>query len=335
MKKVTCTVFLLLALCLFAFVGCASPDSSSPSSTPDVKPTQKPVELTDAAELLEGAVSKLSQQNGVDMGAELKMSFVGGGITMEIPVVGEIKIIGNEGSGIEMLTTATLEMLGQKMQTTTYEKDGKVYTDNGTGLKLITDAEREADGDSAVLLEEYLTKLKDLMKNAVAKQENGVSTIEVTIPGNTMKELLEESNMGLGGDLTGGLLPSENGTVDLEDTVITMTIDAEGYLTGISGNLSVTTTSTQEGTSMTGSLTCSIKLTLRNPGQPVTITPPTDLDEYMTEEEYQQLMLAVMGLFDEEGNPAANYEAQLSALKNEYGSDAVEAILAMLAQPEQ
>lgn len=333
MKNNFYVMLILLALSLSLLVGCGDPVKGGDASpSPETSASQAPADGTPAPtqtlkDRLEAAITELSGRKAASISGDMTFKIGMTGLSMEGNAKMSVLFAERDGEK-ESLNTIEVTMLGQTSKQTTYEKGGKVYSDNGAGLKTVADADPETDSEIDSFLDsETQSELLALLETATVTEENGNTVI-------TIAPSEDKLNSILGGDILGGFMegldPQEGASVELKNGKITLTLSKENQLLAFCVEISITSSVEEEGTSMDSTVEITLDLDIASSSTTVTIDAPTDLDSYLTEDELNALSTAVFELFDENGDPVTDYDSQIAALETQYGKDAVEAVLALV-----
>lgn len=257
MKK---KIALLLAFCLtflsaIAFSGCSRPQGS-------------PYQVYAAA------AQKTSANGSIDANLDMTAKIEMAGMSMEMGVSGNTKATTADGKPQAMLADMQLSVLGQKVDMDMYYADGILYT-SSAGQKAKT----------SVSAEEVLEQLgsykpiefeESALKESSLKVENGNQIISVVLDGKALNDILAKQIGGMLSDsgASEGIDPS---SMSFSDVTMTAEVNKDGYLTKTDMKFDMTAKIADAG-DMT--YTMELVLTMNNPGQAVTITPPADLDSY-------------------------------------------------------
>ena len=278
MKK-SIMVLLVAAALLIAFVGCTPAASTEPTVTPTEiitqeptpTPTPTPAPLPDAKSLMNAANEKMAGITGIDLSFEAVTNIKAGdseivtktGIHMLMPDI--------TASVPEASVESTASFFGNETKVSYYfSPDGKIYCDDGE-TKYVTEG---TIGDSGVIpdidISSDMVEFSDSIfaKATVSELDGGyridiaLSAEDISALADEMKEFFEQ--MGIG----------ESG---FEEFSMALIIDGNGYLTKASAIAKIT--AEQDGSQYTADV--AFEIVINNPGQPVTVTPPADLDEYV------------------------------------------------------
>lgn len=254
--------------------GASTPSSSSSSSAP-VKKVTPPVstKTVSAAQqqyysTYQNAMKKTNSLTSMDYKSSTEMNFSGSSAVsfksdanMKVAKNGsDIKVIGEEnvqGTGIDSIDMSF------------YYADGTFYlSTNGEKVKEkmnISDFE-SATETSVPSSSSGLTE--DDFAYSESTSSNGETTITLNLTPESMKRMAGSSLSDIGSD------------INFSELSYRCVINKDGYIVSEDIECNATVTETENGKSSTENMYLSVKLTINNPGQPVTITPPSDLSSY-------------------------------------------------------
>lgn len=219
MRKIICC---LLTLCLLLLTT-ASLVSCEAFDTPQTMVTR--------------ATAKTAMQDSYEGTVFMDLSFELFGQDMQINISSDLKATGlhSENSTVEMKTT--VDALGKRVQTTSYQKDGWSYvvTPNAS-YKTKIDEDSGANATAASILKEIP---KDLFEGTeIVKAEDGTRSVTVTLPSEVFAQLYDElvdEMMGtLGADIEFTVsdavvsISVKDGLISLYDIRFTMTVQSLG-----------------------------------------------------------------------------------------------------------
>jgi len=254
---------LFLVTCLFAACNKGSGEPAGTEGNPD-----------ELFALIEAANNKVAESGNQHWRMSMDIVISADGMTMEMPTRMEMMIVGgNETdlSKLEFRSTNEMSMMGQTQKSDVYAKDGWVYytSDEGNYKIPIEDADLGLDLDAGTSAAGQFQK--ELYEGATYTVKNGVKTITLKITSEQFMEVF--------GAMTGG--SSNVGGVDLSslevsDMDITLTINADGYLTEM--YMFMDAEMTVEGTD--ASFSYEIKYEFIKFGADVVVEPPVGYENY-------------------------------------------------------
>lgn len=228
----------------------------------------------DPKEALMKASQKSSTLNEMDGTLAMDITMTMAGQELKMPITGDIKYVKAEDK-LEMLTNMNMELMGQKLDMAVYYKDGYMYTSAmDQKVKIATDIETATKQAMSVAPVE-----SDMLKEVTTEKVDGGTKYIVTIDETKMNDYLTQvlgSTMGSAGMGVGTMNLS-----NMKDYY--MVVNSEGYVT--EQNISCDMTMNVNGGEAVGEVevqaTMALNLKVNNPGKPVTITAPADLDAYV------------------------------------------------------
>lgn len=254
-----------------------APSSNSSTGGNTVQNVTPPVSTktpTDIQKQYYAAYQKASQKTNAlasfDYSTSLKLDMEETGqSSYSLQETGNIKMATN-GSNIKMLENETMQEIGGNSETMSlYYADGTLYLSvNGQKEKLKLDPS-ELQSETGVSL---TGSSSDLSENDFAYSEstssNGDTVITLDLTPESTKEIVNSSLAGLGNDM------------NFSKIAFRFVINKDGYVVRQEMECNATLTETENGKTETANIYLSLTITLNNPGQPVTITPPSDLSSY-------------------------------------------------------
>ncbi len=212
------------------------------------------------------AVKKQSELQEMHTISDIDMNVSAMGISMPVAVRLDAMVKSNGQPDMEMQMDMSMEMMGMTLDMGSYYADGWMYMD-ALGAK----------GKAAVSLEDAVSQQMQLDLNgldASALQdltmedgEDGAKVLHFTVDGQLLNDSIQQITGEIGQDTAAATL----GLCD-----ITLTVGKDGYFRQMDCSLPITVES--DGSSTDMDLTMSTQFV--DPGQPVEITPPADLDSY-------------------------------------------------------
>ena len=328
-------VCLMAAALLLTVTACdgrtTQPESSAPESSAPEVPS-----IPTAAELYDAATDKLETEKNVALTIEAELVTSMAGVTATIPVEAKIKIAEKDGVPF-MHMQMTLSMLGQQVSMEMWQ-DAEYQYMSSEGEKLKQpipedDSDSGLSADDLTALEESLQQ--GMKEGATVTEEKDGYTITAILPGDALSPLFEIL-MGVTGDSS--LENQDNVTYSGVD--FSMTIDKESVVRSISLASGITMLIEQadindpENTVETEvSYTYSLSFTVDELGDSVTVTMPEDIGSFeeIPDVVDDAVITEVMGtLFDEYGQPVANFDELYEQLAAKYGYDQVDQALSLL-----
>lgn len=279
------------------------------------------------------AYDKTNALSDQDCQLKLNMDLALDGMTLSVPMT-TVMQVKRDGDAIkELAMEITMTLMGTEQNYKSYYADGYMYYQvSGNKYKQAMSPEeltgQEINTDSLLLTEE-------MMASAAERTENGATIVDVTVPGDQVKDQLMTF---FGGDLNELLGVSADSVRDMKfsDVTASFTIGQNGYFTATSMAFQLTMSVAMDATTDTYSdVSCDVDIALeyRNPGEAVTIVPFEDLDSYVeasasgsgesefSEEEIAAIS-ALLDLYDSESPiKLENYDEGFQALVEQYGAE--------------
>ena len=241
-----------------------------------------------AYELIHSAIAKMETLDSFEADVVMKMDtrikMQGATTTVEVPMTMNVKASGLKGetpltSGSVAVTTMGVETKGNVYSDS---KDVYVATEvmgQSVKLKMSADSAEAGDYDLTGTTDSFLVDIpEDALQNvAIVESENGTKTVEVALDpavfAANYPELIEQvnNNNGVG----------EVANVSFSDVKVKVVVSSDGYIAGyyLTFNMAMDVTTAGITTATTTAVTASVEY--KNPGTPVTVDVPTDLDSYV------------------------------------------------------
>lgn len=215
------------------------------------------------------AVQKGAELEDMEASIVMDMKMSMGDQEMTMKMDSEVKTAKNDAGEQQFYMTAKTDMLDQSVDMTYFYTDGYFYMDAmGSKIKAQMDFEQMVENVGSAGID-YINA--DMMDSFNAKEENGEIIIDYTMSADSANQYIKDmmEQMGTAEALAGG---------DFEVKAVsgTANINSDGYISKQLVNMELSITA--EGQSM--DMTISANSEVKNPGQPVTIEMPTDLDSY-------------------------------------------------------
>lgn len=218
----------------------------------------------DPKEVYDAAVAKNASLESVDMDSQMKITLSQGEETMELEAFTNSKLDQSDKENIRLLTTSSLTMDGESLDSTAFYEDGYYYIETaGQKIKYPMNVEEIM---STVEQTVGTTELpSDSMESIELKKDGDSQILTFTAAPEKMNDYLNEV-MGSLGDL------NALGDVDMKIDSASgeYTIGKDGYYTDMKMNIAMTMESGGSSLSMNIDMTG----TVNNPGQAVEITLP-------------------------------------------------------------
>lgn len=313
---------LLAILMLVGFAGCNAKNPGDTSS--DGKEETDPLEAL--VSMMDGAGEMKSGK--MDMNLSVKVNM--GDSVIAMGMKGKL-----ETANEKMAASMEVEAMGTKEHMEMYMADGYQYTKTGSG-ELESKYKEKLEENPFESMQNQMPKL-DMKKVAsdVKMEKDGDNTaFTFVIKGDDIKGILQEL---MGNDLFGEMLPFMGGEdmdtdgMKLGDINVSLTMNAQKQL--VYFLIKMTMDMTEEEQAMEIGIELSADISDWNADFEVTL--PEDLDSYEEMDDSglpggsTETILTL--LFDEEGNPVADYDEIYAELVELYGQEAVDEALALMS----
>lgn len=187
------------------------------------------------------------------------------------------------GSDAKYLVHSSSQILGQTIDTDSYYDNNYLYLSMaGQKIKEKMDLSTFKKSENQSILSSNLDE-KDF-DTATITQADGSSTIDVTLSDEDAQKIFDSAASSILSKLQDG----DSLKFQYSNVTFEITVNPDGYVKTINANCTITM-SGAIGTTSTGSSSASdstmkmdmkISSSFNNPGQDVTVTPPSDLSEY-------------------------------------------------------
>lgn len=229
-----------------------------------------------AYEMFTAAKEKANEQQDMDMSMEMNIKVTQNAVTAEIPAKISAKIKDASTNPVmQMDMQMTIPMLGD-INVALYYADGVAYMDSMGAKTKKSISKEDFANDEAMSSMTDMSQINDLFnideKDFVVKEtkkEDGKTVLTLKLPSSYINKLISES---MTKEYT-------QGDYEFSDMDCEITLNEEGYMTTFVMDTSAT--GTAEGTAI--SMELSYTVTVNNPGKPVEIQAPADLDSYQEE----------------------------------------------------
>lgn len=231
-----------------------------------------------AQDLITKAAEKTATLQDIDLTLDIQIEVSVQGVNVSIPANLSLKLKDAATGNPQLYASVNASAVGQTIDCELYWDGDWAYIEyNGEGFKISTedfdpeDIFAGSSGNTGSSSDDLGINTQDLLKDAaVTNNSDGSQSVTILIPGTLFDELYDT--------ILGGMSSSANmnpGDLKIKDTTMTVTVKDE-YLVGY--NIETAMDATVEGQSMSFSMKFDLKL--NNPGQTVTITPPSGYQNY-------------------------------------------------------
>lgn len=233
----------------------------------------------DPATMYAEAMEKTSTLEDMEMQANIDMSMELLGMSMDMKMSMDLKAHGLTAEDAVMDMKMNMSMLGQEIPMQMWYSDGYYYTeamDTKTKVAMPLD-EVKAQMEGGMSSEAIP---KDAFKEITAEKNGNNTILTYVADGSKMTEQIKES-MAMLEEMDLGL---DEAAMAVEDVKGTITINPEGYVVAQTMETAFTMNVGEVSEGVDGGemkIVMKMDGTYVNPGQPVTITLPNDLDSYI------------------------------------------------------
>lgn len=214
------------------------------------------------------AVTKTNSLNACDYDMSMQIQANENGKSYSETMSGNLKMV-KSGSSFQLLSSENIQDGSQSANILFYYADGTLYLSNGSEkIKCSMDlSTMESTTQTSVP-----SSSKELLEKDFEYSESSSSDGSTVITLNITPESLKK--------LYGNSFASTSDGANYFNASMQFVISKDGYLTSSLMKCNAKLTTTVNGKQETIDMYISYKMTLNNPGQPVTITPPAHLGTY-------------------------------------------------------
>ena len=269
-KRIIALIALLAAFCLI-LGACSSSD----------------IKKQNAYQLVKGAVEKTSKLDSykIEMQVTTTSDFLGE--KLETPISFIMDVEGATGNALKAIGTMSMSALGIEIQAGMYMENGIMYL-NVENQKIKLDASSEsAKSYQFADIEENLIKTipEDVLKNVqVQDNSDGSRTVAVNIDSQKFSEIYNELIREYTNEEAYAQLVEDLKTeITVKDAAVSITVLSSGYIGNydIKFDMDVKMSSKTASIEMTTPISIDAKVRFVEPGTKVTVTAPSDLNEYV------------------------------------------------------
>lgn len=299
------------------------PSDASQASTPTTTaPTEAPL---NTFTLYQDAVAKMLAAKNYDATASFVIKEEG----LDISTTQKVTIstvMTNKDNLLQSLSDTSISVLGQKVnQSEYYDGTYRYYSSAGANFKQKCNKDSYLEKNTGISSADFLTFDEKAMRDAVAEEKDGsVVVLSATVASDKVSDQLSEMLGGMDQTL------SALGEMLFTDPQFTMTLDKDGYIKDYSLSIgaSIPLDITESDSSSEMQITVDFSMTLNKIGDDITITPPTGLDAYQELPEsplsIEEILQITSSLFDEQGNPVAEFNEIYAYYQQQYGEDVID-----------
>lgn len=315
---------------LLTAAGCSGRPQKPAASAPETSATSPA--LPEAAGLYKAAMEKIEAEKAIAGSMEMEFTTSFAGITATFPIEMKLEAVEKEEKTL-LHALVTTSVLGQSVNMEMWQ-DGEYQYTASQGQKIKQPMEEE-DRDDLPSMEDLHSLEESLRENASVTAEEEGYRIVYRLPGGKLTSLLQ-TLLGMTGD--NGL--EELVDISYSDIEMSMVVDKASVLRKLSMSGEITGRITQpdyndpsKNVEVEALYQYTFSLTVDKLGAEVTVTLPEDLDSFQeipAGVEEAILTEVLESLFDEYGQPVANFDEIYEQLAAKYGYDQVDQALSRL-----
>lgn len=275
-------------------------------------------ENPDAYEAYQAAWEKSGTLDAIDSSYEMKFDMESSDLSMKTSISGKIQAELDKGAPKTFYTENKSKIFGMTTKTTAYYQDGVLYTKDAGG-KYKMEAPLEQLSEQTMMLEvpSWLNLEEDVFLKSSLKKENGSQVFTATVDGVQLMETLKKELLKSAQSSSGSFTSSEDEAIEestkelqdmyeemlqsisLSNIELRIVITPDGYigeekismtveckdLSKLMGGISQELLGEDE---LPDDLTIQLSfgVSFHNPGQPVEVTVPENLEDYEDLENY-------------------------------------------------
>lgn len=213
------------------------------------------------------AVKKQSELKDMHTISDVEMNVSAMGVSMPVTMTMDMLAKNSGQPDMQMQLDMSMDMMGMALDLGSYYADGWMYMDI-LDTKVKTETPIDDAMDQQMQLDLSGLDTENLVELTMEDGEEGAKVLHFTVDGQLLTDSLSQITTQMGQDISS----TELGVCD-----ITLTVGKDGYFHQMDCTMPVTIETGD--TPMEMEMTMSTQFV--DPGQPVEITPPTDLDSYM------------------------------------------------------
>lgn len=225
------------------------------------------------------AVKKNQELDSYELDLKMNMSVEADGVSMEVPLSYSIKSSGVQSGSPVFSGEMEMTISGITINVPVYS-DGKYMYTELMGTKRKQPVE-DGDNDLQEMTDTVLSMFsEDKFEGVVAvKNDDGTKSIDLPLDNETFQGAysnLVDSMLGNLGEETADLNPS----INVSDAKVSVVINKDGYIEKVDLKCDLKLTMSAEGESVDMNVSLDMSGEYKNIGSEVTVTAPSDLDEY-------------------------------------------------------
>lgn len=232
------------------------------------------------------AMAKTKALDSMELKSTATSAIAFGSEKLSMTVGYSVKTAGLKGDAPTLSGDFDIGVSGISMKANVYSTSDTIYV-SMAGMKVKMDADSEDAQDYNVDVDDTLISNlpEDIFKDVeVIENDDKTKTINVTLTGEQFseycKDIYEKALEALDVDDVSMY------DIKADDITISMVVNKDGYISKYTMNYKISVSVTQEGVTATATSENSVEIEFVNPGTPVTVDVPTDLDEYGSADDF-------------------------------------------------
>ncbi|MBQ8216002.1 MAG: hypothetical protein IJZ33_07045 [Clostridia bacterium] len=239
-----------------------------------------------AYELVHSALAKMetldSFEADVVMSMKMTMDLQGVSQTVDVPMNVKVKASGLKSEAPLTSGTMSMSVMGTETKADIYSDSKDVYVatnvmGQSVKVKMGVDSEAADEYDLTDTTSSFMVDIPEDVLESVAVVENsdGTKSVEVLLDPSVFAEnyedLIDQVNQSAAGEVS---------DLSFEDVKVKVVVTSDGYISGYYLTFTMVMNVTTAGVTAATTTQVSASVEYKNPGTPVTVDVPADLDSY-------------------------------------------------------
>lgn len=234
------------------------------------------------------AMEKTESLDSAEYTVKTKIKTKIGEMEITMPINYSVKASGLKSESPIFSGSMSMDLGFSTVEASIYNSGKYAYVStSGMKIKMDISSDKGKDFDLSSIQEEFMANLsEDALKDVVFVQnDDGSKTMDIELTAEQFNQFFKEVYDSVYDQLIGDEESDVKADIKLENTKLSIVINGDGYISkyALSYDMTVNVVVDGEESSVFASVTSEIEFI--NPGQPVEVTPPSDIDKYVSLEE--------------------------------------------------
>lgn len=234
------------------------------------------------------AMEKTESLDSAEYTVKTKIKTKIGEMEITMPINYSVKTSGLKSESPVFSGSMSMDLGFSKVEASIYNSGKYAYVStSGMKIKMDISSDEGKNFDFSSIQEEFMANLsEDVLKDVVFVQnDDGSKTMDIELTAEQFNQFFKEAYDSVYDQLIGDEESDVKADIKLENTKLSIVINGDGYISkyALSYDMTVNVVADGEESSVFASVTSEIEFI--NPGQPVEVTPPSDIDKYVSLEE--------------------------------------------------